>query len=58
MKNVLNQDAAIFWKQNLCQFIDWETLTSKGEIIITINNKNFIANINYISNEIIEYLKL
>lgn len=50
MKNVLNQDAAIFWKQNLCQFIDWETLTSKGEIIITINNKNFIANINELSN--------
>jgi len=46
----LNQAAPIFYKEQICKFIDWENLTAGGQIKVKIKNKYLQVSISDLHN--------
>ena len=46
----LNQDAPIFWKGNLCKFIDWESLTMGGKLLVKLEKRTIQVDIDELTN--------
>jgi hypothetical protein len=46
----LNQASPIFYKEQICKFIDWENLTAGGQIKIKIKNKYLQVSISDLHN--------
>lgn len=50
MKNTLNQSAPIFWKGNICKFINWNSLNFDGKLKIKIDKKFIEVDIDELKN--------